>query len=363
MSVWEAFSKRRVLITPGVFEELQPWLKTPSCNREIRDDVAAALRSQVDSAKGSQQWFPHPQAPRSCDIPKKGLLFLTEDFNLHGYDYYFKLLALQKAMGPLAVSALTKKLGRKPTNDEFVAEVQRPLGERGFLLARKGWDAAESPNKLTDEQLVLMAIMTGITRGSEVIIVTRDADVLEQYFKALCLMKEHYRAMLVAERYAANPGALPFQRVLAEKAGGPIGRDGPIPAFTEKYILQLETTDAEFNPLPARFHFVIIYCFLLGDGPAKMRLTSCSFCAETEMAQMLRVKAFTGGLSTNRFDGQNCTIRTAPLTAGNHKVVVSIGKETTIPFGDWGSFGIDDFNNALYQNELFTLLSIGDPDI
>jgi hypothetical protein len=43
--------------------------------------------------------------------------------------------------------------------------------------------------------------------------VTRDPDVLEQYAKLRTLMKEHYRAMLMAERYAANPAAYPFKEV------------------------------------------------------------------------------------------------------------------------------------------------------
>jgi hypothetical protein len=174
-------------------------------------------------------------------------------------------------------------------------------------------------------------------------------------------MKEHYRAMLVADRYAANRDAMPFREVPIEEVGGPLGSDGAVvPAFSGRSVLQFETTDLEFNPLPPKFHFVNIYCFLLGDGPAQMRVTSANFCAETEMAQMLRVKAMTGGLSTDKFDGRNCTIRTAPLTPENHRVIVSIGKETILPFGKFGSIGIDDFNNTLFENELFTQESIRD---
>jgi hypothetical protein len=349
MSVWDAFDKRRIFITPGVWKELLPWLKTPFYNKAIRDRVIAAIDNQVSSATGSQ--FPHPQGSPLSDIPKIEVLFLGEDFASHGYNYYFKLLALRKVWGPMTTSLLTKKLGRSPTDDEFLAQVQGFLGARGFRIAKKGLEATNSVNKLTDEQLVLMAILTAIMRGTEVIIVTRDGDVLEQYYKVLCLMKEHYRAMLVADRYAANPDAMPFREV-------PVRSDGiHIPALSGSSVLQLETTDVEFNPLPARFHFVNIYCLLLGDGPTEMRVTYSSFCAETEMAQMLKVKGITGGLSTDKLDGRNCTIRTAPLTAENHRVVVSIGKETMLPFGNFGSFGLDDFTNTLFENELHTHLS------
>jgi hypothetical protein len=46
-----------------------------------------------------------------------------------------------------------------------------------------------------------------------------------------------------------------------------------------------------------------------------------------------------------------------PLTPENHKVIVSIGKKTMIPFGDY-SFGFDDFQNTPFEKELSTKLSI-----
>jgi hypothetical protein len=264
-------------------------------------------------------------------------------------------LALRKAWGPIADAALAKQLGRKPTKDELLAEVQKRFGARAFRMARKGLEAAGSANKLTDEQLVVMAVLTAITKGREVFIFTRDADVLEQYYKLLCLMKEHYRAMLIADHYAARPEAFAFRKV-------PVPNDGVhVPGFVGSSILQLKTTDMGFNPLPAKFNFVMIYCFLLGDGPTEMRATFCGFCAETEMARMLKVKAATGGLSTDKFDGRNCTIHTSPFTLENHRVVVSIGKETTIPVGGSTTFGLDDFTNTLADNELTTHLSIDEP--
>jgi hypothetical protein len=251
-------------------------------------------------------------------------------------------------MGPLATAVLTKKLGRAPTQDEFNAEVQSRFGERGALLARKGLAGANSPNRLTDEHLVITAVLTAILRGSEVIIVTRDPDVLEQYYKLLCLMKEHYRAMLAAERYASNPATMHFREV-------PVENDGVhVPAFTGSSILQFETTDVEFNPLLPKFKFVNIYCILLGGEPAQMKVTSCTVCAETEMARVLKVKTSTNGLSTDKFNGRTCIIHAAPLTNDNHSVIVSIGKETTLPFGAMGRIGVDDFHNALHCNELRT---------
>jgi hypothetical protein len=140
---------------------------------------------------------------------------------------------------------------------------------------------------LTDEHLVVCAVLTAILEGSEVLIVTRDPDVLEQYVKVLSLMKEHYRAMLAADQYFSSPATMAFREV-------PVVNDGVhIPPFTEISVLEFETMDAEFNPLPPTFHFVNIYCVLLGGEPTSMKVTFCTFCAETEMARVLKVKAAT----------------------------------------------------------------------
>src|ERR1700682_1723883 len=349
-SIWDALFARQSYITPGVNREMLPWLKTPFCNKAIRDRVVAALKHQVNCGREGQEPPPFPEIP-AWGIPKVEVLFLGDDFKAHGYEYYAKLLALRKVMGTVATNILTRKLGRSPTDDEFVGEVQNHLGRRGLFIAKKGQNAANSPNKFADEELVVMAALTAILKGRETFIISRAPDVLEQYFKVLCLMKEHYRAMLVADKYAANPEAMPFREV-------PIKNDGNEPQrFSGSSFLQFESTDLEFNPLPAKFHFVNVYCFLLGGELPKMKATYCCFCAETEMAEMLRVKTATGGLSTDKLGGRNCTIHTVPLSPETCKVVVSIGMDTIRPPGKADGFRLDDFLNAVCENELHTHLS------
>jgi len=330
--IWSALTERRIPITTGVGRELLPWLKDPFCNKAIRDSVLAAL-TQVTSSTPSGQFPPSGF----------GLLAPGQRFADHGYEYYVNLLALRKMMGPLAIAVLTKRLGRAPTQAEFHAEVQGRLGERGYLLAKKGLEANESPNKLTDEHLVVTAALTAITSGSEAVIMTRDPDVLEQYAKLCTLMKEHYRATLTAELYASSVATLPFREV---SVGGDM-RD----YFAGESVLQLETSDIEFNPLPRNFHFVCIYCLLVGGTPDNMKVTVSSFCAETEMAHALRIKASTGGLTTDKFGGRNCIIRTEHVTPERQKVIVVIGQEKKAHFGDF-SPGVDDVHNTLTPNEL-----------
>jgi hypothetical protein len=356
MAIWDAFWKRRIRLTPLVFNELQPWLKTPFRNKSVRDRVQAELNTQrsLDASRNQHVFSLLPS-----EMSRLRVLNLNygDEFMRHGCDYYFKLLSLRKLLGPMATRILTERLGRPPTNDEFVAEVQRQFGPRGLLLAKNGLQCLDSAGKLSaarmaDEQLVVMAVVTAIVRGTEVIIVTRDPDVLEQYFKLLNLIKEHYRSMLIADYYAAHPDRVAFKEV-------PIETDGTrVSPFTGRSVLRLETTDANFNPLPRKFHFVCVYCFLLADGPTKMKLTQCSFCAETEMAEVLRVKARTGGLSTDKFDGRNCTIVTSRLTPTDHKVTVSIGRETPVPMGPMGTFGFDDYQNTIFEKEETTHFEI-----
>jgi hypothetical protein len=356
MAIWDAFWKRRIRLTPLVFKELLPWLKTPFRNKSVRDRVRAELNTQISLDASRNQ---HVFSLLPSEMSSLRVLHLNNDdeFMRHGYDYYFRLLCLRKLLGPIANGILRKKLGRTPTNDEFVAEVQKQFGPRGLLLAKKGLQCLDSTGKLSvmkmaDEQLVVMAVLTAITRGTEVFIVTRDPDVLEQYFKLLILIKEHYRSMLIADYYAAHPDRVAFKEV-------PIENDGThVPPFMGGSVLRLETTDDNFNILPRQFHFACVYCFLLADGPTEMKLTQCSFCAETEMAEVLKVKARTGGLSTDKFDGRNCTIVTSRLTPTDHKVTVSIGRETPVPMGPLGTFGFDDYQNTIFEKEETTHFEI-----
>lgn len=111
------------------------------------------------------------------------------------------------------------------------------------------------------------------------------------------------------------------------------------------------TTDDHFDPLPANFHFVNAYCVLLGGESSDLKVTWCNFCAETEMADMLKIKAATKDLSTDKIEGKNCTSRTEPLLEHDHRVVISIGNEPVFEFGPLGRFYLSDLNNALFENE------------
>src|ERR1022692_1484916 len=273
--IWDALFRKQILLSPSVWKEMLPWLKTPFHNQDIRNAVVASIKRQCDRARpDAATSAPTPQSPAQ---PRIDVVPLDDTYLAHGYDYYSRLLILRKAIGPIAVGILTKRLGRPPTEDEFLAEVQGQFGERAFQLAKKGRDFGEFPH-LADEELVVMATLTAILRGSEVLIITRDADVHEQHIKLVILMKEHYRAMLAADKYFADPANIAFREVPYESEPG-----GP-PEFIESPLLRLDTTDAEFDVLPPTFNFVNVYCLLLGGDNTSIKVTSSTFCAETEMA-------------------------------------------------------------------------------
>ncbi|HKN21719.1 MAG TPA: hypothetical protein VJX73_09895 [Terracidiphilus sp.] len=343
--VWNALCSRRMLITPGVFKELLPWLRKPFCNPAIRDSVVHALRVQVGLERMSQD----------STLPKIDVLLVDDEHRRHAYQYYLNLLALRKAMGPWAFAVLTKRLGRDPTQDELVAELQRNLGERALHMAMKGIAANSLPNKLADEELVVLAMLTAILKGSEVFILTRDQDVLEQYFKLTCHIKEHYRATLVAEKYASNPSAMDFREIC------PTTAELQTSPFEGPSVLQLRTTDAEFNPLRPEHHFVNFYCLLLGGESPNLKATFANFGAETEIAQTLRIKAATNGLDTDRLGGRNCIIETSPLTPQNHEVLVTIGKEKKVTVGEEIEIIFSDLYNTLHSHEQHTNVLYHEP--
>ena len=201
---------------------------------------------------------------------------------------------------------------------------------------------------LADEQLVVMAMLTAILEGREVYIVTMDTDVPEQFGKLFLLIKEHYRAMLVAERHAEQSVNLGFREL-------PVG-EAPNPDFwTGPTILEARLPETEFDVLPKSFRSVVAHCILLGRG-ANPTVSYSWVTIDADTARVLQIKAATSGQSTDRFGERNCTVRTASFTAEQHEVIVSIGKEKVMRFEGWGSFGADDCHNVLASCEEVTQL-------
>ncbi len=171
--LWEALlcEPGRLVLTERVRAELLPWL-----GRRPDHPISVALRERHDAIV--EQPEPQPGEP-----------------GRRAFDYYMALLSVRRRATELARSEFQREHGRDPAPDEerrLLDRVQRRLGERGRLLATK------PVGNYTDEALVYLAIEHALTTGRQTLIMTRDADVEEQFFKLVWLIDTHYRAMLLA---------------------------------------------------------------------------------------------------------------------------------------------------------------------
>jgi hypothetical protein len=224
-------------------------------------------------------------------------------------EYYIELLGFRKKLTIFRLEEFAEEHGRPPDDGErrgLMARLHGDLGPRGYMLAKKGADAKNSENLLTDETLVYLAMKTGIETGREVVILSKDEDVLEQFYKLQWLLDTHYQAMLLADAYAAEPsrfvtypvseGSVDLKEMFEEDNG----------VLVERPPWLISGSDAPI--LPPYCRPVIVHCWVVGQ-----RFTKLVFCAEREMERLLLTKAATCGLNTYKFGEQNFHLWLAPL--------------------------------------------------
>jgi hypothetical protein len=299
-ALWEALlaEEGRLVITPRVWEELKPWLK-------IRP--GQALWSAIGE-RSSGIGF--------SNDPKPG------ETGRRVYEYYTSLLRLRRAVGAASVNIFRKTHGRDPDADEareLLAEIQKNLGERGRLLAGK-------PSQvLTDEALVYLAVTHAIRTGRQTMVLTRDADVEEQFLKLLWLLETHYRGMLLADVYASSTGAFRTSAIPAHVLEDP---NGP---FEPSNGVLVDRDPFMRNILPRNPHFVAVSCWNVGRY-----CSSLAFGAEMEMSRLLDIKESTNGLSTNLLAGRNMHASVSPTRIGgttDHAAIVHDRRKTISPDG------------------------------
>ena len=150
--------------------------------------------------------------------------------------------------------------------------VQRAVGERGFLFAKKGQlQQVAGRYSNADEETVYTAVAHALRTGRQTVILTGDEDLLDQFYRLVYLIDTHYRSMLIAEMYRREFGSF---------------RTHPMPT-SERYldaftgsanILVERDLDLPHRVLSASFTFVGISCWLV--GASYLHLT---FGAEREM--------------------------------------------------------------------------------
>lgn len=168
LSLWEALLTRKICFTPLVWKELKDWRENPYANKEIAGNLVRLVNSGD---------------PRVEFIEPK----TWPDSRREGGRRYIELLMCRKLTGWAAIHEFEKRNGRKPNDDELRQFLQKSVQDRGLTLAGKGIADYEKHNFPADEELVVGAIINAIFSKRETMILTRDVDLLEQFYKAIYL--------------------------------------------------------------------------------------------------------------------------------------------------------------------------------
>jgi len=266
--------------------------------------------------------------------------------------YYVGLLGLRKRLYRLTTLQLEAELGRAPRSEEVKRAKQRvlhDLGDRGVLFARKGAKADASDATFhTDELVTATAFVSAICERRPTVILTRDEDIIDQFYKLQWLLDTHYRGLLFADAYFADPDRF---STIAMPQGAPWSD-----AFDDGENLLVHRSEEILEAiLPHEFEVVPVECWLVREG-----VTHIFFLAETPMHRLLSVKAATGGLNTKQASGRNCHIWLGPLPIPHSlRGCAAIAADLRVTFGTGPiAAPILDINHALMTGERFRRPSI-----
>ena len=277
-SLWVALLRKSIVITIDTWDELKPWLRNPFVNKEFRDLLLEAIE------------VGHPAIRfESPPNPNRQLEFAVR--------YYVQLLAFRKRAFDLARANLRRDLQREPTEAKVETLTQRMVQDRGWQIASKGRTEKGKPNFFTDETVLVRAIVSAISTGRETAVLTRDRDLVEQFYKLLYLIDTHYRGFLIAEEYRRQP--LNFI-----ECPWPKGSEYFDTHFRTGTLLQIPNSATD-RFLPEHHHFVMVHVYRFSPDTSTNKLVTIGFCAEQEMLPMLKTKGATRGRSTSAFGLKN----------------------------------------------------------
>jgi hypothetical protein len=248
-AIWDALlSKRgRLVLTVPIYEEIRQWINDPTSNRPIAELVKEALRHRGETA---------------INI----LEFSRNDMIRINYcEYYSNLIGMRKNGFGLANSIFIETHGRPPMTQELSSYSKDIFGLRAQLLARKGANAKVPTHRYNDEAFVVTAIVDAICTGRETVILTSDEDVYDQFFKLNWLIDTHYRSMLLAEQYEANPEKFPLIHTLIDNDRRAF--EGEVlllskPSNTLKEVLPKEYKELSQNTFAKNWGFCILLSYV-----------------------------------------------------------------------------------------------------
>lgn len=325
--LWEALlnNEGKMVLIPPVCRELEPWLA----------------------------WNADQAAGRAILDEEPSVRFLglkPGDQREHtAYEYYVDLLGFRKRLVDLELAKFEEEYGRPPSDEDrrdLMQELHNKVGSRGYLLAKKGSIEKGSPNFYTDEILVYLAMKTGIETGREVVILTKDEDIQEQFYKLQWLLDTHYRGMLLADMYASDPSRFVTQPMPIDNPEFGAMFEGDDNVLVERPNWLIGGHAAPL--LPPYCHPVGVHCWIVGE-----KLSQTVFCAEREMERLLHTKGVTGGLNTYKFGEQNCHLWLAPLQVPKPmRGCAAIAQDRRTESG-LVEMPLFDANQAIYTGERF----------
>jgi hypothetical protein len=221
-------------------------------------------------------------------------------------------------------------MARKPTIEELRRLLQKAGIDRDVRIYLKGIEEIDNgKNWFTDEQLVSTAAMLALFGGQNVTILTRDHDVLDQFFCLTTQLTSHYQATVFGDRYADDPSRFPAE---------------PMPRSKEtEYNFSVDDSFLVSKPvapdrfiewlLPAEYEPIRITCVLLTGQGDELAATPLMYIGETGMYRLLEAKGLTYGRSTDRLIGRNCHVTGLPIGCERSKLAIVRDRTypTTIP--------------------------------
>ncbi|MEZ6069959.1 MAG: hypothetical protein R3C10_06700 [Pirellulales bacterium] len=237
----------------------------------------------------------------------------------------------------MAIKQMALENGGMPCDEDVRVHLQRRFGTRGGALAMKGWVDRGNQNRFADEELVVCSVLTAIKTGREVVVITFDNDIFDQFSKLVHLVSDDYWSMLVAERYAEDPRSC-------------------APCHLPDNLIGFKLPYWEMWDLIRPGPFTNAYCILLGNNFQQLRQSFSQINIPLDVARLLRVKA-ESGKNTDQLGGRNCRVSIGESCRKSVVAVAIISFEQKLRV-DHNIYYADDLWAALREDDVTVFPSI-----
>jgi hypothetical protein len=250
-----------------------------------------------------------------------------------GHGYYLSLLSLRRQFARIIRQRVRNEHARECRDGEVIVIAEHYGGKSGRHFAEHGEVNQHDPLLFASDEMLVYATILGIMDGSDVVFVTKDPLVLDQFARLCGLMGFDYVASEYGRRYSNDPKALPPDEectvapdAMTRAVGKVTGRR--LPAGWHEQVL------------PRNPFLINLHCWLVGrDDGNSLRLAAWTYCAERGMHNLLRIKGSASGRNVEGLDGRN--LRAVFSTEDGDGAVVTLWRDRMISKGT-ADFPSDD---------------------